>query len=499
MDDTFVFEVKVEDATSQPPSLVGGDDFDISYLGISRMTQSINGLVSYRTIFRYELRPKHEGILETPAVERRGQLTPPKKIQVAKAASPSTRNPNGPLSLESRVSTHEPYVGEQVVSEIIIHSNTPNPAIEKVDDLSTQGVWQQQMPPQSSRCQARNRCTTTIAYALFPLTAGRLTIPGRSMVGAVPMQQANNPLIDPNFDPFGTSFQDFFGPRMRRANLKSNEIELNVKPLPGKNVPFVGFVETIVTSPELALEVGKGTAQFSVKIVSDANLESLKTLSTQPSTHHEIFWEEPQRRVFVQDGKLLTEITFQGAVVATNGGDDSITFEPIEYFDPTSGTYKSAGIDPIVLHIFGTQVATPAIAVTPPPQISLDPQQPSSIGRAYLLLLGLGAVPLMSIIVAIILYSLKRRRRRKYGETIRKLTSAGDLKMVLPNVVHLLTGKNPPGSIPLRQYVESLPPHEDNTVILRVLDRLEECLYSGQEEATLLTEIREELIQLLNR
>lgn len=499
MDDTFVFEVRVEDSTSQPPPLVGGDDFDISYLGISRMTQSINGLVSYRTIFRYELRPKHEGVLETPAVEKRGQLIPPKKIQVAKASAPSANDPNAPLSLESRVSTHEPYIGEQVVSEVIIHSNTPNPAIEKVDDLSTQGVWQQQMPPQSSRCTARNRCTTTIAYAIFPLTAGKLTIPGRAMVGAVPIQQANNPMLDPRFDPFGSPFQDFFGPRMRKVSLKSNEIELNVKPLPGKSVPFVGFIETIVTAPELVLEVGKGTAQFGVKIVSDANLESLKTLATPPSTHHEIFWEEPQRRVFVQDGKLLTEITFQGAVVATNGGDDSITFDPIEYFDPLSKTYKVANIDPVVLHILGEQMITPTVMVKPPPQLSLDPEKPSSVGRAYLLLLGLAAVPFMSIIVAIILYSAKRRRRRKYGEAIRKLTSPADLKQTLPTVLQLLTGKSPPPNTPLRQYIESLPPHEDHTIILRVMDRLEENLYSGHAEVALLSEIRNDLIQLLNR
>lgn len=499
MDESFLFEVKVEDSTSEPPSLVGGDDFDISYLGINRMTQSINGLVTYRTIFRYELRPKHEGILETPAVEKRGTLTPPKKIQVAKASSTSPRDPNAPLSLESRVSKHDPYIGEQVVSEIIIHSNTPNPAIEKVDDLSTQGVWQHQMPPQSSRCTARNRCSTTIAYALFPLTAGKLIIPGRAMVGAVPVQQTTNPMLDPRFDPFGNPFQDFFAPRMRRVNLKSNEIELNVKPLPGKNVPFVGFVETVVTAPELALEVGKGTAQFSVKIVSDANLESLKTMATPSSTHHEIFWEEPQRREFVQDGKLLTEITFPGAVVATNDGEDSITFDPIEYFDPLSSTYKSATIDPIVLHIFGEQISTPTIATTPLPQMSLDPQQPSPVGRAYLLLIGLAAVPFLSIFVAVVLYSLKRRRRRKYGEVIRKLSSPSDLKQALPTVLLLLTGKHPPANIPLRQYIESLPPHEDHTVILRVMDRLEECLYSGKAENSLLAESRDDLIHLLNR
>jgi hypothetical protein len=498
VEDSFVFEVRVEDATSQPPSLIGGDDFDISFLGTSRMTRSINGLMSYQTIFQYELRPKHEGILETPAVERRGQTTPPKKIQVAKAFPSSARDPHSPLALESRVSSHEPYVGEQVVSEIIIHSNTPNPAIQKVDDLSTQGVWQQQMPPQSSKCTARNRCTTTIAYALFPLEAGKLTIPGRSMVGAVPMQQANNPMLDPRFDPFGSSLQDFFAPRMRKVNLKSNEIELTVKPLPGKSVPIVGFVETIVTAPELSLEVGKGTAQFSVKIVSDGNVESLKTLQTPPSTHHEIFWEEPQRRPFVQDGKLLTEVSFQGAVVAANGGEDSITFDPIEYFDPLSKTYKSAKFDSIVLHISGERIIPPTAVVTPPPQVSLDPQKPSSVGRTYLLLLTLGAVPFLSIGVAIILYSLKRKRRRKYGETIKKLSSPADLKQSLPTVVQLLTGRCPPAQVPLRQYIESLPPHEDHTVLLRVMDRLEECLYGGQAEVTLLSEIRDELVELLN-
>jgi hypothetical protein len=499
LDDSFIFEVKVEDSTSEPPSLVGGDDFDISYLGINRMTQSINGLVSYRTIFRYELRPKHEGILETPSVEKRGQLTPPKRIQVAKAAPSSTRDPNAPLSLESRVSSTEPYVGEQVVSEILIHSNTPNPAIQKVDDLSTQGVWQQQMPPQSSKCTGRNRCTTTIAYALFPLKAGNLTIPGRSMVGAVPMQQANNPLLDPGFDPFGSSFQDFFAPRMRKVTLKSNEIELTVKPLPGKSVPLVGFVETIVTASELSLQVGKGTAQFGVKIVSDGNLESLKALITRPSTHHEIFWEEPQQRTFVQDGKLITEITFQGSVVATDGGDDTILFDPLEYFDPLSQTYKVATIDPIVLHISGDQRITPTVVATAPPQLALDPQKPASVGRTYLLLLGLGAVAFLSILVAVILYSLKRIRRRKYGEAIEKLSSPAAVKQALPTVVQLLTGKYPPLQVPLRQHIESLPPHEDHTVLLRVIDRLEECFYGGQTESALLLEIRADLVQLLNR
>jgi hypothetical protein len=499
MDDSFVFEVKVENSTNEPPSLVGGDDFDISYLGINRMTQSINGLVSHRTIFRYELRPKHEGILETPSVEKSGHVTLPKKIQVAKAAPASARDPNAPLSLESRVSNNQPYVGEQVVSEITIHSNTPNPAIQKVDDLSTQGVWQQQMPPQSSKCTQRNRCSTTIAYALFPLKAGKLIIPGRSMVGAVPIQQGNNPMLDPDFDPFGPSFQDFFAPRMRRVNLKSNEVELTVKPLPGKSVPFVGFVETIVTTPELSLQVGKGTAQLAVKIISDGNLESLKTLATKPSTHYEIFWEEPQRHPFVQDGKLLTEVTFQGSVVATDGGQDSITFDPIEYFDPLSKTYKFANIDSIVLQISGDQIIPPTVVATPPPQLSLDPQKPSSVGRTYLLLLGLGAVPFLSIIVAVILYSLKRQRRRRYSEKVKKLASPAALKQALPTVIQLLTGKYPPGHRPLREYIESLPPHEDHTAILRVMDRLEECLYGGPTEAALLSEIRDELVQLLNR
>jgi hypothetical protein len=504
MNDVFIFEVEVEGVTNEPPEMLGGSDFDISYLGVSRMTQIINGSISQSTIFRYQLRPEKTGVLESPYVKNSNQSTTPKNITVSKGKKLSKLDLDSQLSLEHKLSKNEVFVGEQVISEIIIKSNTPNPIINKVEDLSTEGAWQVELPPQSPKCKKLTECTTTLAYALFPLKSGKLVIPGRKMEGAVIVRQNSHSVRDPWLDPFGSSFQDLWHQRQTvPVKLESNEVILDVKPLPGKAVPYVGFIDTMTETPILTVQSGKNSARISIRLISNANLESLKNLPVRDGVGYELFWEEPQKNTQVQDGELLTTLTFTAMVVGTSSGDHLISFEPLEYFDPQTKSYQKANIEPIELHVLGTR-NDPSTLLTPTKEnveksiLKVDPEPAMGLSRTSLLLLVTGLVPLAGLLLALCFYFYKVKKRQKLTAKIDNYRTVDQLKEGIRQVAELITNKKIPPSVSLRDYVNSSSFTEtERSQLIRIIDLLDEYLYGGHANQELLNDLRVKLLELL--
>ena len=86
-DDTFTFAVTVDGLeNSRPPLLIGGDDFKLSLIGPSSSVTIINGKVSAKITYNYQLIPKRTGDLMTPSVEldlgTQKLSSPPKQVVV---------------------------------------------------------------------------------------------------------------------------------------------------------------------------------------------------------------------------------------------------------------------------------------------------------------------------------------------------------------------------------------------------------------------------------
>jgi hypothetical protein len=509
--DSFVFSVEVSDSTTtSPPEIEGGSDFDISYLGVSRMIQTINGIMTRRTVFRYQLNPLKEGKLETPSVVYRNETFPPLSITVSKATKSQKNASSKSIFLKQHLSNQEVFIGQQVVSSLDVISSSPNPSIESISDISTEGVWQVQFPDERGRIDRTNGYfITTIRHAFFPLKSGTLTIPSREMVALEPVQQeAYDPFYDLGGNPFQGGIGGFFGQPSKRVQLASNKETLIVKPLPGENIPLVGLVSGKTPQTSLTVDAGK-SAEITFSIISDGNLESLKSLTPvenlKSPTAWQLFWEKPRTRTLENSGRLFTEKTFSASLVGVEPGTYELAFKPIKYFDPFVQEYKEYSPTPIAVRITGTAPPTavptassvPSVGVVPtslPQQLRLDPEDVGTSLLYYLFLAG-SLVLLSGLSWAAVRYFKHRQQYQQLRGEVVNAGSYDELRVLAQRVGTFVLGVKFDGVSDPRSHVSGLPGNEKNYVLLRVLDRLDEAVYSGNQG--LVEEIRQELLQLL--
>ena len=123
--------------------------------------------------------------------------------------------------------------------------------------------------------------------ALFPLRSGTITIPARKLKAKIPDERTRNRGTS-RFDPFSDNFfQQFFDQvEFKPVTITSNELTLNVKPLPPMTaqerktataVTIVGPTSIRVNYPLEAINTGE-TKTVSIEVISEGNLNTLKTI-----------------------------------------------------------------------------------------------------------------------------------------------------------------------------------------------------------------------------
>jgi BatD DUF11 like domain len=374
--DLFLFTVTVEGARSAPPPTLTDDtDFDVSLLGPRTAISIVNGVLNSRISYVYHLTPRREGDLRTPkvAVTADGKPLSAMPITVPVGAGLGTLSDNHKdkgdlLFLRQTISPTSVYEGEQTVHTLSVYTrvdlNEPN-----IEEPTNDGVWQETLADnQRSMRQVNNVEYTSVEVlkALFPLRSGTITLPARTLKAKIPDERSRRP-DGLSFDPFSDHFlQQFFQQvEFRPVTVTSNELTLHVKPLPpmspeekktAPTVPIVGPTSIRIDYPLEAISTGE-TKTLSVEVISEGNLNTLKSLPLDVPSRFKVYEERPEVRTDRRSGRLITHKTFKYSILALSPGLARIPGVKLTYFDPTKGAYEVVSTSDIAFPVRGQDLA----------------------------------------------------------------------------------------------------------------------------------------------
>jgi hypothetical protein len=410
LDDLFLFTVTIDGPQERvTPQLEAGGDFEVQLLGPKTSVSIVNGVVRTQQAFVYQLTPKRTGSLKTPEVQATigGQLisAQPIGVTIRGAQSPPADTGAGPkggeqIFMNQTAIPRSVYLGQQIVNSIAVYTRVNLQGV-RVDDETSDGFWQEVISDGSNSQKTINGqeyASVEIARALFPLRPGTLIIPQRKGIARVPVNKRRNPLG--SLDPFSDDFFENFFQRtvVEERKLLSNDIPVEVKPLPTiprdlaqftRGIPVVGPTSLSAHYSNTGIKVGE-SKNVSVILSSEGNLNPIKSLSLTGPSSVKIYDGQTQVKHDTRDGRLITEKTFSFSVVPLQPGMIRIPGTSFAYFDPESGSYKLITTQDISLVVTGSAVAGGSSVAGVPPQSSpqLSPDSPKSAAP--------GAVPTLA-------------------------------------------------------------------------------------------------------
>ncbi|MGM0566319.1 MAG: BatD family protein [Bacteroidota bacterium] len=366
------FTLNAEGENFTPPDF---DGFRV-LSGPSRSSRSsmqiINGKVT-RSVsheYAYTLQAAEEGqyTIKSATIEVDGKQhkTEPVQIVVQKGsgnagsggssgssqASPQQKSPEADKEyafLKAEVDNSNPYLGEQVLVTYKLYYRVSITDYGISQSPSYPGCWSQDI---ENNGQA-NQYTETVngnrykvaeihKEAVFPQKTGEIvTKPMEFQILARIRDDSRS-----SRDPFDRFFDDsFFGGKTVRRNLTSNEIKLDVKPLPDRDKPvsYSGAVGDFSIASEIdKTEVLVNDAiNLTLKISGKGNIKLLDGPDIQLSPDFEVYDPEISTNMNTSASGISGNKTLKYLIIPRVAGDYKIGPFEFSYFDAKSETYKS--------------------------------------------------------------------------------------------------------------------------------------------------------------
>jgi len=382
-EDVFSFAVVIEGSrNAAAPKISGGSDFEVSFLGPNSFVSIINGVVTARTTYMYQLKPLHEGRLQTPAVrvtiEGRELEAPPEVVEVSKGEPRQASAPHGgaaPVFIRQSATPSSVYEGQQLVNIVDIYTSVDLADLAPLD-LSADGFWQESIS-EGDRAQrvidGHPYQSVQFVKALYPLASGARKLPARLLKAKAARPQGAQPPQDP-YDPFASTFFDSFFRRVEFENisLKSNEITVQVRPLPPVpadlqaiigTVPIVGATTLSVDSDVSIAQVGESKT-ITYHLVSEGNINPVTSLKLEAPEGVKTYEERPEMKRERKGARLLLHRIFRFSVVPLKPGLAKIPPLRVAFFDPAAGEYRIAASKEVAFAVQGQAAGDPRTAGT---------------------------------------------------------------------------------------------------------------------------------------
>lgn len=375
------FQIKVtgKPATDIPDVIVDG--LEIRYVGASKQQSIQFGSGPMRnessTTYAYDVTADKNGTYTFPAVtvevDGKPYLTQPVKLTVQASSADDAVRPKAQGLAEIVVPKTTLYVGETIPVELHLYVDSRvhwQPVA--MPEIFGEGFTKQKMPePRRPETVTKNglECDHMVfKTAITPGKAGKLSLgPGEVIYNAqVPRARKSGPRSP--FDIFG---DDFFGEPMfaqtQQVKVKSQPVELTVKPLPatGKPRDFSGAVGKFSFSADGSPAVVKAGDPVTMKlrITGRGNFDRVEA----PALQNPAGWRSyPPSSEFKKDDSdelgLSGTKTFAMAVIPEEKKTQMPAFT-FSYFDPETEKYVTLASDPAPLQVDGAKPA----AATPRP------------------------------------------------------------------------------------------------------------------------------------
>jgi BatD DUF11 like domain len=398
---TVQLEIRVTDAgDAAPPAEIPVDGLEIHQTGTSREIELHNFSTTSSVTYNYTVLPLKPGTFKIPAQTIRADnttlRTPELTLQVSalpgRQGAPHTAgglnantnaNAKGLAFAEIIVPKKTAFVGEIVPMVVRVAFATRGQPTEP-PEITGQGftVLKVQSPdePQVETMNGRQWEVFTFKTAIAAARPGKLDIGPAKTEAVVIMPRRFGSLFgtnDPFSDPF---FRDAFGAFGQQQNItiKSNPVDLDVKPLPANAPPhFSGAVGTFTLSAEAkpkTVQVGDPIT-FTAMISGRGNFDRVNA----PVLQDQQGWHTyPPSAKFKpnDDVGLSGDKTFE-IVLSPNEKKEAIPPFLFTYFDPVKERYVTLHSDSIPIQVEGASIAAASVAPAPAAAESPEPSAPA--------------------------------------------------------------------------------------------------------------------------
>ena len=347
----------------------------MTLLGPRTAISIVNGVMSSRISYVYQLTPRREGDLRTPkvtvTVDGKTLSVIPTSVPVGAGHGQQDGqhvDQGDLLFLRQTISPTTVYEGQQVVHTLSVYTRVDLNDLN-LEEPTNDGVWQESLADNQRGMRHVNdvEYTTVEALkALFPLRSGTITLPSRKLKAKIPDERSRHNAgfsMDPFSDDF---FQQFFDRvEFKPVTVTSNELTLQVKPLPPmtaeekKNAPPVAIVGPTSIRADYPLEaINTGeTKTISIEVTSEGNLNTLKTIPLEVPSRFKVYEERPEVRTDRRSGKLMTHKTFKYSILALSPGLARIPGAKLTFFDPSKNAYEFATTSDIAFPVRGQDLS----------------------------------------------------------------------------------------------------------------------------------------------
>jgi hypothetical protein len=367
LNDQFTYQVEVSSSSQNLPDPRLPNLADFSVLAgpnTSSSFQIVNFDMKASKTITLILMPLKEGNLEIPpaVVEFKGKtyLSNSISITVTKGTqSQSQKKPNprqgtsGDADISESIffkaepSKKSVYVHEQInlSYKIYFRANIRNPEFLKLPE--TVGFWVEEFPIKGDipiRQEVINGLQYNVAeikkMALFPSKTGKLSISPLVLRLDVVMQRQkrrSSSFFDDFFDnPFG---------RVVSKEFSSNEVTINVKPLPGENKPadFSGLVGTFRISSEFDKTTVPANEALSLKVrlSGTGNLKVVNEIPIEIPSSFEMFQPKMKDKINHHESYISENKEFEYVMIPRMPGNFNIPPISVSYFDPLKKEYNT--------------------------------------------------------------------------------------------------------------------------------------------------------------
>jgi hypothetical protein len=388
--ESFLFQIQVEgDSSPAEPDLSSLSDFHVQPRGgqqnNSESITIINGKmerVAHRGyVFNYSLTPKKAGVLTVPAiavvVDNKTFQTAPIRISVSEPAETDD------FKLRLTLPKKEMYVGEPVeltvtwyVGKDVEGFEFSYPLVDdprfKVAVLDVPAVNQQNAikialgnktvigKKGQGVLEGKQFMTVSFKHILIPRKTGSFTLPQATVAAQALVGYQQRQVRDPFADFFD---RDFFGRRRgvyKTVITPSNEVEIEVLPLPSKGRParysgLVGEYSMVAQATPTEVSVGDPIT-LEVMVTGPDYLENVELPTLQAQGPLARDFKIPEE---MAAGELRGRMkVFTQTIRARNAAVKAVPSISLTYFNPATGSYETATTDPIPLAVRTARVVT---------------------------------------------------------------------------------------------------------------------------------------------
>jgi hypothetical protein len=383
-----------------PPDVHDLGDFAISGgPSVSSRFQWVNGVSTSSKTFTYALTPNKTGKLTIPSLPLlvQGQTYRTNPVEVVVQPQGTVRTPYGQpppaspgagtgpgsaargrpsatpvaLKVRSELDRKEVYVGQQVTLKVVLDTQSEILSHGPAESPSFPGFWTEEITL-PERTEVRRVSIdgepwyeiTLMKRALFPTTAGTLTVPPIAWQVQVRRRSA---------DPF----ESFFFTPTEMVTRRSDPVPLKVQPLPAAGKPegfsgAVGNFNLSVAADRTDSRVNDAVG-LKIRVAGEGNLGAAGAPGLGDLVDFKTFDPKITSNTSLQSDRLRSEKIWDYVVIPLAPGSQAIPPISFSYFDPEAKAYRTVSSKAVPIQVArGEAVAGgPAVAGLPQSDIRL--------------------------------------------------------------------------------------------------------------------------------